>query len=40
MAANSDASRFAPRGRKGLSPWVAAAGSSYNGVLNVKAEAL
>ena len=32
MAANSDASRFVLRGRKGLSPLVAAAGSSYNGV--------
>ncbi len=40
MAANSDASRFALRGRKGWSPLFAAAGSSYKGVFRVKAEAL
>ena len=32
MAAMSDDSRFVLRGRKGLSPLVAAAGSSCNGV--------
>ncbi len=40
MAANSDASRFELRGRKGLSIWVAVAGSSCNGVFNVQAAAL
>ena len=32
MAANRDASHFVLRGRKGLSPLVAAAGSPYDGV--------
>ncbi|MGD8589096.1 MAG: hypothetical protein PVG22_09735 [Chromatiales bacterium] len=39
MAAIGDASRFYVKGGKGLSPLVAAMGSSYNGVFSVKDEA-